>query len=207
MPQSGTRGWSQFFGLTTSATPSSLDFPGGNPYGLKPYLSRHLPQGAPTSPALANLSAYGLDVRLSGLANAFGATYTRYADDLTFSGDHRFAAALSDFIPLTQQIIHHERFFLNVAKRRIIRRSGRQTVTGVVVNERLNVERGEYDRLKAILFNCVKHGAASQNREGHPQFAAHLLGRIAHVSSINADRGAKLKRLYERIDWGKSAGS
>jgi len=189
--------------LTTSAVPSSMSFPGGNPYGLHPYLSRHLPQGAPTSPALANMSAYGLDVRLSGLARSFGATYSRYADDLTFSGTHKFAGALRTFIPLAESIVRNERFFLNKSKRRILRRAGRQTVTGVVVNEHLNVAREEFDRLKATLFNCVKHGPSTQNRDNHPQFAAHLLGRIAHVRSINPARGEKLQALYQRINWAK----
>jgi hypothetical protein len=189
--------------LTTSAVPSSMNFPGGDPYGLNPYLSRHLPQGAPTSPALANMSAYGLDVRLTGLARAFGATYTRYADDLTFSGTHKFAGALTDFIPLTESIIRNERFFLNKSKRRILRRAGRQTVTGVVVNQHLNVAREEFDRLKATLFNCVKNGPSTQNRKNHPQFAAHLLGRIAHIRSINPARAAKLQALYLRINWSR----
>ncbi len=189
--------------LTTSTVPSSMDFPGGNPYGLSPYLSRHLPQGAPTSPALANMSAYGLDVRLTGLARSFGATYTRYADDLTFSGTHRFAGALIDFIPLTESIIRDERFTLNASKRRILRRSGRQTVTGVVVNQHLNLQRDDYDRLKATLFNCVRLGPASQNRASHPEFAAHLRGRIAHAASINKTRAARLEALYARIDWSK----
>ncbi|QDT55680.1 Reverse transcriptase (RNA-dependent DNA polymerase) [Caulifigura coniformis] len=189
--------------LTTSAVPSSMSFPGGDPYGLNPYLSRHLPQGAPTSPALANMSAYGLDVRLTGLARSFGVTYTRYADDLTFSGDQKFAGALRDFIPLTETIIRKERFFLNVSKRRIIRRSGRQTVTGVVVNQHPNLARAEFDRLKAILFNCVRLGPSTQNRTNHPQFAAHLQGRIAHAASINPSRAARLRALYDRIDWSK----
>ncbi|MBM4075944.1 MAG: RNA-directed DNA polymerase, partial [Planctomycetes bacterium] len=69
--------------LTTSAIPGNMAFPERNPYAFDPYLKRHLPQGAPTSPALANLSAFGLDVRLTGLARSFGATYTRYADDIS----------------------------------------------------------------------------------------------------------------------------
>ncbi|HVJ85547.1 MAG TPA: reverse transcriptase family protein, partial [Caulifigura sp.] len=189
--------------LTTSAVPSSMSFPGGDPYGLNPYLSRHLPQGAPTSPALANMSAYGLDVRLTGLAKSFGATYTRYADDLTFSGSHKFAGGLRDFIPLAESIVRHERFVVNTSKRRILRRSGRQSVTGVVVNQHLNVAREAYDRLKATLHNCVKHGPSTQNRGAHPEFAAHLLGRVAQLSAINPAKGAKLKTLYERIDWRK----
>ncbi len=61
------------------------------------YRSRHLPQGAPTSPSLANLCAYGMDVRLAAAARAAGATYTRYADDLVFSGDASFARMATRF--------------------------------------------------------------------------------------------------------------
>lgn len=189
--------------LTTSAAPSSLSFPDRSPHGILPYLPRHLPQGAPTSPALANLSAYSLDVRLAGLAKAYHAAYSRYADDLTFSGSHRMVGAFPDLIPLIQQVVRQERFGLNRAKRKIIRRNGRQTVTGIVVNERLNISREEYDRLKAILHNCVKLGPKSQNRNAHPHFADHLLGRVAHVASLNPARGEKLRAIYAKINWSR----
>lgn len=165
------------------------------------YGSRHLPQGAPTSPALANLSAYSLDVRLSGIARTFKAHYTRYADDLTFSGSRQFAGALSDFIPLVERIIHDERFVVHKGKRRVLRNNQRQSVTGVIVNSRPNIRRDEYDRLKATLHNCLKLGPATQNRDQHERFAEHLRGRIAFVTQLNPDRGAKLLALYERIDW------
>jgi len=187
--------------LTTSAAPGSLKLPLGESSSIWRYMPRHLPQGACTSPALANLSAYALDVRLAGLARAWHVEYTRYADDLTFSGDERFVPALRDFIPLVQQIIRDEGFQSKVAKRRVIRSSQRQTVTGVVVNQRLNISRAEFDRLKATLHNCVRHGPASQNREQHPEFAAHLRGRIAHVGQLNAARGARLLAIYRRIRW------
>ena len=60
------------------------------------YARPHLPQGAPTSPALANLTAYRLDCRLSGLARTAGAVYTRYADDLAFSGGEEFTRVSND---------------------------------------------------------------------------------------------------------------
>jgi hypothetical protein len=189
--------------LTTSALPANIPFLKENPSAVLPYLPRHLPQGAPTSPALANLSAYSLDVRLSGLSRRFGATYTRYADDLTFSGPKEFSKSLRTFIPLVKQIIRSERFSVNASKTKVLRRTGALVVTGVVVNEKCNVRRREFDRLKALLTNCVRHGPATQNRDGHPHFAAHLRGRIAHLTLLNPDRGGKLLAIYEQIDWNR----
>ncbi|MEX2286173.1 MAG: reverse transcriptase family protein [Planctomycetaceae bacterium] len=187
--------------LTTSALPGNIPFPGGDPSAILPYLRRHLPQGAPTSPALANLSAYSLDVRLSGMARAFGAAYTRYADDLTFSGPEPFVGSLRTFIPLVRKIIRSERFRANTAKRKVIRANQRQMVAGVVVNERTNVSRCDYDRLKAILHNCMRHGPASQNRDKREDFASHLRGRIAHVAQLNSERGSKLLGIYQQVNW------
>jgi RNA-directed DNA polymerase len=146
-------------------------------------------------------SAIWLDVRLSGLARAFGANYTRYADDLTFSGPEAFSRSLRDFIPLVSQIIRQERFRVNKAKRKVIRANRALVVTGIVVNRKLNIRRRQYDRLKAVLHNCLRHGPASQNRGQHPRFADHLRGRVAYVSQLNAARGEKLLALYNRIDW------
>lgn len=187
--------------LTTSAAPGSLKLPLGESTSIWKYMPRHLPQGASTSPALANLSAFGLDIRLAGLARAWHVDYTRYADDLTFSGDPKFVAAVGDFIPLVQQIIRDEGFQSKRSKRRVLRTNQRQTVTGVVVNQHINVSRAKYDRLKATLHNCVKHGPASQNHDLHADFAAHLRGRIAHVHRLNPHRGQKLLALFAKIKW------
>lgn len=187
--------------LTTSVPPPQIPTPNGEPTELRPFLSRHLPQGAPTSPALANLSCFALDLRLSGLARSFGAVYTRYADDLTFSGDQRFVDSLNVFIPLVTKIIRSERFLVNQAKRKVTRNNQQQRVTGIVVNQRVNIPRAEYDRLKAILTNCVRQGPHSQNRDQRPDFAAHLRGRISHVMSINPGRGEKLLKIFQRINW------
>lgn len=187
--------------LTTSAVPWSLAVPDGDEATKSLYVRRHLPQGAPTSPALANLSAFGLDVRLSGLLKKFGGHYTRYADDLTLSGDDDFRYALRCVIPLTEQIVRSERFRLNHRKRKVVRRGHRQLVTGVVVNAKPNIRRDEFDRLKAILHNCVKLGPSSQNRDNHADFAAHLRGRIAFVRQLNPARAEKLRKVFEQIRW------
>ena len=187
--------------LTTTAIPPNMPFPENDAKALKPYLSMHLPQGAPTSPALANLSAFSLDVRLSGLARSFGANYTRYADDVTISGPREFIGSLRAMIPLIEQVIRQERFRVNKDKRRVVRQCQRQVVTGVVVNKKINVNRRDFDRLKAILTNCVRHGPASQNREQHENFAEHLRGRIAHVEQLSPKRAEKLFTLYCQIDW------
>lgn len=189
--------------LTTSSLP-----PGAAQWKLycvelEDYFNRHLPQGAPTSPALANLSAFSLDLRLAGLARTFGATYTRYADDLTFSGEDRFLDSLAAFIPLVEKIVRKERFRTNRAKRRVVRNNQRQQVTGVVVNRHPNVCRQEFDRLKAVLTNCIRRGPSTQNHARHADFAAHLRGAIAHVAHLNPARGTKLLALFQQIDWNR----
>jgi len=158
----------------------------------------HLPQGAPTSPALANLAAFRLDRRLAGLAASLGAVYSRYADDLTFSGPRTLLGEARAWIA---QIAREEGFTANDHKTAVMTRAGRQRVCGIVVNDGPNVAREQYDELKAILHNAARNGPAAENRAGVPDFRAHLLGRIAWVASLNPARGAKLRLRFERIDW------
>ena len=163
----------------------------------------HLPQGAPSSPALANLAAFGLDRRLAGLAAASGLRYSRYADDLTFSGPDRLRRRRARFEELATGIIREEGFAVNRGKSVLRCAGGRQSVCGIVVNVRPNVVRGEYDRLRATLHNAARLGPASQNRSGVPDFEAHLRGRISWIASVNPDRGRKLQRQLAQIDWSR----
>ncbi len=189
-------------GLCTNAVPEDVwDNHQASWLTRKRFRDRHLPQGAPTSPALANLCAYRLDCRLQALAQSTNARYTRYADDLAFSGGSDFAKSASRFRITVGAIALEEGFELNMRKSRFLRQGGRQKITGVVVNAHPNVARTDYHTLKAILYNCGRFGPSSQNRNGHPDFKAHLLGRIAHVRSLNPQRGQKLQNLFEKIDW------
>ena len=192
-------------GLCTNSSPSRIwnELPldrGGNLQAVR-YTAPHLPQGAPTSPALANLVAYRLDCRLQGLAATAGARYTRYADDLAFSGDAAFARGAGPFVARVAATAIDEGFALNYRKTRTMHQGVRQEITGVVVNQRPNVRRDEYEQLKATLHNCIRHGAASQNHARMSHWKLHLTGRVVQVAMLNPQRGARLKTMLQQIEW------
>lgn len=195
-------------GLCTNTVPHDLW--GRTPFplsGAEIFVARqlygrpHLPQGAPASPALANMCSYRVDCRLNGLAHAAGATYTRYADDLAFSGGEEFERSVERFAARAAAIAMEEGFAVHHRKTRIMRQSVRQYLAGIVTNQRLNVVRADFDRLKAILTNCIRLGPESQNREKHPFFRRHLEGRVAFVEMINPQKGERLSRIFEKISW------
>jgi RNA-directed DNA polymerase len=197
-------------GLCTNSIPRELTremqrvVPVESPEGWRSrrlFVQPHLPQGAPTSPALANLCAYRLDARLDGLARATGAQYSRYADDLIFSGDEAFVRAVRRFRDHVAAITLEEGFVVQHKKTRVMRQGVRQQAAGVVLNHHPNVPRPAFDGLKAILYNCVRHGPSQQNRAGVADFRAHLAGRIAYVARINPRRGERLRRVFDQIVW------
>ena len=160
----------------------------------------HLPQGAPTSPALANLVCFRLDRRLAGLAATFGARYTRYVDDLTFSGDRRIRG--DRLAALVTELAAEEGFRVNPAKTRVASAGSRQRVLGAVVNTRPTLPRPERDALRALLHNCARHGWATQTRGHDPAtFREHVLGRVAWAASLDPVFGERLQAMAARIDW------
>jgi RNA-directed DNA polymerase len=186
--------------LCTTRTPSATlrSAPAKVPdrdYRLALLRAPHLPQGAPTSPALANLCGFRLDRRLAGLADVYQARYTRYADDLAFSGRFTRSGA-ARFVQRVNEIVADEGFRLNMAKTRIRGRGDRQALAGLVVNSSPAVPRHEYDALRALLHNAARTGLAEQNRDGHADFAAYLAGRIAWVGHLHPARAAKLQALF-----------
>lgn len=168
---------------------------------MRRYAQPHLPQGAPTSPALANLCAYRMDSRLAGLAHTVDASYTRYADDMAFSGDHDFVRICRRFLNHAAAIAIDEGYTVHFRKTRIMKQAARQRVAGIIVNQRLNISRKDFDRLKAVLTNCVRHGPSSQNHDAHDHFRSHLEGRVSFVEQIHPERGGRLRALLKRIDW------
>ncbi len=160
-----------------------------------------LPQGAPTSPALANLACRRLDARLSGLAAKLGARYTRYADDLSFSFH---AQASVDTLNIGRvfwwidQILHQEGFSEHVGKRQILRPSRRQMVTGIVVNERTTIPREARRVFRATLHNCRKHGLDGQARD-REHFVDYLRGYAAYVYMVQPELGRRWRAEVEAL--------
>ncbi|WP_337063385.1 hypothetical protein [Kineococcus sp. G2] len=126
---------------------------------------------------------------------------TRYADDVTFSGGPGLAAGADRLVRCVGELAADEGSALNPAKTTVRGRGQRQFVTGVVVNERPNPVRGEFDRLKAVLHRCAVHGPASVDAPGGVGLRAHLAGRIGWVEGISPSRGRRLRASFDAIAW------
>jgi len=157
----------------------------------------HLPQGAPTSPALANLCAFGLDVRLHALAQRFGARYTRYADDMVFSGPQALRGQFIALRSWVSAIAQDEGFALRADKTRVMPAHQRQYVTGLVVNQRVNYSRTQFDNLKAQLHRLAQQPQVDVSER------ARVAGEIQWAAQwLATTRTAKLKRLFDAIRFG-----
>lgn len=155
---------------------------------------RHLPQGSPASPALTNLLCRRLDRRLQGLADALGFAYTRYADDLTFSarGGAAGSKSVGKLLRGVTDIVAHEGFVVHPEKTRVMRKGRRQEVTGVVVNEKLGVERAELRRFRATLFQIEKDGPAGKRWGSSPDLFGAIHGYACFVAMVDPARGQPL---------------
>ncbi|MFO0967641.1 MAG: reverse transcriptase domain-containing protein [Gemmataceae bacterium] len=160
---------------------------------------RGLPQGACTSPALSNQVARKLDRRLAGLSRKLGLTYTRYADDLTFSAAPGFRDKIGYLIARVRHIAADEGFTVNAKKTRVLRPESRQMVTGLVVNAAPAVPRRMVRRLRAILHRAKAEGLAAQNRAGHANFRGWVEGMIAYVAMARPDVGRRLRTALDEL--------
>ena len=184
--------------LLCTESPRTTATYAGTPYEVATG-PRALPQGAPTSPALSNQVARKLDRRLLGVAAKLGLRYTRYADDLTFSGGEEIGGKIGWLLAKVRHIAAEEGFRVNEKKTRVMRRSMAQTVTGVVVNEKPSISRDELRRLRAILHRAAREGLEAQNREGRANFRAWLAGKIAFVAMIRPDVAGRLKAALDSV--------
>ncbi len=162
---------------------------------------RHLPQGSPASPAVTNLLCRRLDARLAGLATTLGFAYTRYADDLSFSARGAAAASVSvgKLLRGVRDIVAYEGFIVHPKKTRVMRRGRQQEVTGVVVNDRLAVDRAALRRFRATLYQVEKDGPAGK-RWGHGgDLLAALHGYACFVAQVDPAKAQPLLAQVRRI--------
>lgn len=154
-------------------------------------LDGSLPQGAPTSPCLSNLLVRRIDNRLSGFALSNRLRYTRYADDITFSGTFQ----PGQVIRLVREVLSDEGLNLNEEKTRLMLPHQRQEVTGIVVNEKLQAPREMRRRLRQAVYYIDKHGLGSHlehTSETRANHVRHLMGIANFILFVNKhDEDAK----------------
>ncbi|NSL86675.1 RNA-directed DNA polymerase [Chitinophaga sp. Mgbs1] len=153
---------------------------------------RHLPQGAPTSPAITNLICFKLDRRFEGLAAKYGYVYTRYADDMTFSVKGDAADKAGQVIWAVKQVVKEEGFTLHPDKLKVMRKGDKREVTGIVVNEKLSIDRDTLHKFRALLHQISKTGLAGKHW-GKGNIISSMEGFANYVYMVKPEQGAKLK--------------
>jgi len=158
---------------------------------------RVLPQGAPTSPAITNILCFGMDRRLEGLAKTLNCTYTRYADDMSFSSPDA-SLSCGQLIWRIRAITTDEGFVLHPDKIRVMRKGARQEVTGIVVNERLSVPRDKWRRFRALLHRVNSKGPTA-DQWADPNFASGLMGYMDFIRMVDPARADNLHSKYRTV--------
>lgn len=161
-----------------------------------------LPQGACTSPKLSNLILRRLDHRLAKLCEKNELKYTRYADDLTFSGQEEKLRSAKKVI---YKIIRDEKFHVNYGKTQFLKRGSRFFVTGLSVhNDEVRVPKRFKKEIEHHLYHCNTNGVVAHIRKNNitnRNFKDWLLGCICFVNSVEPDQGAKYFEEYNKINW------
>ena len=149
-----------------------------------------LPQGAPTSPMLSNLMFFDLDNKIFRYCQRRKIRYTRYADDMTFSGDDVDVTRLITYV---RMVVSTKHLKLNEEKTKVMRRGASQRVTGVVVNDKLQVAKTYRDKVRQEVYYCIKYGFENHIKRIElpewiktvPVYQHHLLGKINFILQIN----------------------
>ncbi len=173
-----------------------------------------LPQGAPTSPLLTNAICDKLDKRMLGVAKRFGLHYTRYADDMTFSSMHNVYHENGEFQKEIKRIIEEQGFSINNKKTRLLRSGNRQEVTGLVVNNKVNVTRKYVSDIRWLLHIWEKEGYARAYslfysrykdekgylKKGEPILEHVLGGKLNYLRMVRGCDNVAYKKLQARYN-------
>jgi len=172
-----------------------------------------LPQGAPTSPIITNMICDRLDFYLSRLAKRFGMNYTRYADDITFSSMNYVYGKNGKFIVELERIIKGQGFTINDAKTRLQKRGDRQEVTGIVVNEKLNVSQKYVRDIRNILYMWDRYGynvayrkffskykeEKGHIKKGNPDLINVIDGKLKYLKMVKGEEDSVYIKLHTKF--------
>lgn len=168
-------------------------------------LNNSLAQGACTSPVISNIVSFNMDNRLEKLSKKMGINYTRYADDITFSGTKD--KINNKLLYIVEQIINECGYSLNKKKTRFQSSVMRQEVTGLIVNgNKLSIPNEYIRKIRQEIYYIKKYGIVSHKEKSgfyNKYYRDHLFGKIMFVRQINEVKGNKLLKDYYTIDWFK----
>ena len=169
-----------------------------------------LPQGAPTSPVLSNVICQRLDYLLTAVAKRFGLQYTRYADDLTFSSMHDVYGEDQEFVKELRRIVTDQRFYIKASKTRLQKEGSRQEVTGLLVNKKINVQKGYIKELRMWLNYWERYGYKKvesffvQHQSGAgekaPNMHSVIQGKLTFLKMVKGVGDTTYAKLKERYD-------
>lgn len=162
-----------------------------------------LPQGSPTSPILSNIICHRLDKKLFILSKEYGLKYTRYADDMTFSSDHNVYQEDSEFLKKLYKIIEEESFQINPKKTRLQKRGYRQEVTGIIVNDKINVSRKYIKNLRALIYLVEKYGDKKSQkifakRNNNKNLEETIRGKLQYLKMVKGVEDSTYKTLKHK---------
>jgi hypothetical protein len=173
-----------------------------------------LPQGAPTSPVITNIICQRLDYLLSGVAKRFGLRYSRYADDITFSSMHNVYQPDSEFLKELHRIITEQNFHIRDSKTRLQKDGYRKEVTGLLVNEKANVQQRYIKQLRMWLYYWERYGYERASefflqqyiadkghlKNGKPGMANVISGKLDYLKMVKGADNELWQKLRSRLD-------
>lgn len=173
-----------------------------------------LPQGAPTSPVITNIVCQKLDYLLSGVAKRFGLKYSRYADDITFSSMHNVYQPESEFLKELHRIIAEQNFHIKESKTRLQKDGYRKEVTGLLVNEKANVQQRYIKQLRMWLYYWERYGYERASgfflqqyiadkgnvKRGKPDMANVISGKLDYLKMVKGEDNELYLKLRNKFD-------
>lgn len=185
-----------------------------HPFEVNGEMKTVLPQGAPTSPTITNMLCFKLDRRLNGLAKRFKITYSRYADDITFSSQTNVFKKDEFLNELNRIIVENQKLTVNEKKIRLQKAGFKQEVTGLTVNEKVNVNKRYIKQLRMYLHFWEKYGHAKAEqiflkdyipdkghvKKGNPNFSNVLSGKLLFLKMVKGEHDSTYCKLKNRFD-------